>query len=155
MNTVYLVSEGSYDDYHVVAVFSTREKAQVFIEAREQLDEHADFNEIVEFEVDANERAIREGLSKYSYVVDVQTGKITVTLEAMPAGMTGREPNRKPWVFYHGPADSPRIHGCITCTDSAPASFVAVEAYREFLRLRETMSVDDAVKAFNQQKSTP
>lgn len=48
MKTVYAVSEGSYSDYHVVAVFSSKEKAEEF----RRLFPNADYNETEEYELD-------------------------------------------------------------------------------------------------------
>lgn len=37
MASVFLVSEGSYSDYHIVAAFSTRRKAQQYVRQEKQL----------------------------------------------------------------------------------------------------------------------
>jgi hypothetical protein len=54
MKTVYAVTEGCYDDYHVVALFSTRELAKQFISVMEERTDtrYDEFNPIEEIAVD-------------------------------------------------------------------------------------------------------
>jgi len=48
MKTIYAVNSGCYSDYHVVALFSSKEKAQAFMTAVPD----DDYNEIEEFQLD-------------------------------------------------------------------------------------------------------
>ena len=48
MKTVYILTEGSYSDYHIVATFSTKELA-------EEAKKHCPYSEIEEYELDALE----------------------------------------------------------------------------------------------------
>jgi hypothetical protein len=54
MKMIYAVSEGSYSDYRVSAIFSTKEKAQEFIDTmKKQSDsEYDDYNDIEEYQLD-------------------------------------------------------------------------------------------------------
>lgn len=33
MTTIYVVTDGEYDDWHILEIFSTREKAEEYIES--------------------------------------------------------------------------------------------------------------------------
>jgi hypothetical protein len=46
MKTIYILTEGSYSDYHIVATFSTKELA-------EEAKKHCPYSEIEEYELDA------------------------------------------------------------------------------------------------------
>lgn len=58
MTTVYAVSHGTYSDYNVDALFSSREMAQAFMDAQMapfvacDQDDYNDFNDIKEYELD-------------------------------------------------------------------------------------------------------
>ena len=54
MKMIYAVSEGSYSDYRVSAIFSTKVKAQEFIDTmKKQSDsEYDDYNDIKEYQLD-------------------------------------------------------------------------------------------------------
>lgn len=63
---IYAISSGSYSDYSVDAVFSTREKAEAYMAAV-----HHDWNDVEEYELDPPEaEQLREGLKPWS--VDIQ-----------------------------------------------------------------------------------
>lgn len=59
--TVYVVTTGSYSDYGIRGMFSTKEKAQAFIEATH----HGDVNDIEKYRLDANSEDIQRGLSPW------------------------------------------------------------------------------------------
>ena len=59
MDKVYLVSEGSYSNYHIIGVFSTRELA-------DKLAAHDKDREVEEWELDADAERVRVGLALYS-----------------------------------------------------------------------------------------
>ena len=54
MKMIYAVSEGSYSDYRVSAIFSTKEKAQEFIDTmKKQSDsDYDEYNDIEEYQLD-------------------------------------------------------------------------------------------------------
>jgi len=68
---VYIVTSGSYSDYHIEAVFSTKEKAEEYIQ--NNCDD--DVNEIEEYEMD--EKSERK-TATYLCSVNTKTNKITV-----------------------------------------------------------------------------
>lgn len=57
--TVYAVSHGCYSNYSVAAIFTTKEKAQAFIDS---LPQYTDFNDIEEYSLDPHDKEIRAGL---------------------------------------------------------------------------------------------
>lgn len=59
---VFVVTQGDYSDYHILAVFSTREKAEEYAQAREA--------EIEEFELDAMPTTGELGLAWYYVSMD-------------------------------------------------------------------------------------
>ena len=52
MKTVYAVSSGSYSDYRVNALFSSKEKAKEFIEVMQKDNPYSDYNGIEEYQLD-------------------------------------------------------------------------------------------------------
>ncbi len=53
MSKVFVVTHGSYSDFHTVAIFSTRELAQNYIDESKKRDGYSDINEdIEEYELD-------------------------------------------------------------------------------------------------------
>ena len=62
--TVYAVTAGSYSDYRIVALFSTKERAEEFIAAMTKPDGYNELNGIEEFELDPQTAdMIRRGYS--------------------------------------------------------------------------------------------
>lgn len=49
---IYVVTSGCYSDYRIEAMFSTREKAQKYIDAA-KFDEYNEINGIIEYDVDS------------------------------------------------------------------------------------------------------
>ena len=61
MTTIYAVNEGHYSDYHVVALFSTRERAQEFMATFT-----GDYGEIEEYALDSDVvDLVRQGYTKW------------------------------------------------------------------------------------------
>jgi hypothetical protein len=52
MPKVFVVTRGSYSDYGIVAIFSSREKALEITRAPAGVEDYSDFNEIEEYELD-------------------------------------------------------------------------------------------------------
>jgi hypothetical protein len=57
MTKVYVVTEGSYSEYHIISVFSTRELADKFAALYDA--------DVEEYELDKHEMQAREGLAVY------------------------------------------------------------------------------------------
>lgn len=67
MKTVWVLDEGSYSDYHVVGVYSSKENAQVVYDA---LHEHSDdMDEPEEWELDPGVDELRKGYNPFSVVM--------------------------------------------------------------------------------------
>lgn len=72
MATIYLVTSGSYSDYHVDAVFSTRELAEAFHAKHSKA--HGDTNDIEEMPLDDPERVAAQIRSYWHVWLDVENG---------------------------------------------------------------------------------
>lgn len=64
MGTIYLVSRGSYSDYSVCGAFSTRERAQAYMNLCPR-PEYDGWNDIEEMEIDRGISEVESGLSIY------------------------------------------------------------------------------------------
>lgn len=62
--TVYVVTRGSYSDYGIVGIYSTRELAQAFMNASKPVN-YDDYNDIEEYELDQFKSKIEQGLICY------------------------------------------------------------------------------------------
>lgn len=72
MKKVYAVSSGSYSDYGIDAIFSTKEKAEEFM----QFIKNDDYNKIEEYEIDPPEvDRIKHGYSIW-HIVMLQDGSV-------------------------------------------------------------------------------
>lgn len=69
MNQVYIVTSGAYSDYHIDAVFSTRENAERY----NKIHASGDFEDIEEFEIDEDMALINR----------IRDEKITIYLVCM------------------------------------------------------------------------
>jgi hypothetical protein len=94
--TVFAVSSGSYSDYHIEAVFSTREKAERYIELFGSTG--YDESGIEEWELDPHEKEMREGIRAYSISMATDGEVDSIYLTGVPSG----EPSfaRYPGGFY-------------------------------------------------------
>ena len=81
--TVYIVTEGSYSDYHICAVFSSKEQAQHYIDMHSLFDVYSDYA-IEEYEMDVSMQA------KYLFVTYNYTSNRIIDVEESP---TKSEPN--------------------------------------------------------------
>lgn len=54
MSKVYIVTSGEYSDYHIDACFSTKQKAQEFIENAEKIEKFWDVPRIEEWDLDGD-----------------------------------------------------------------------------------------------------
>ncbi len=64
MRTVFVIKQGSYSDYHVVGVFSTKEKAQLVFDALKNGDDY-DKPEMVEWPIDPAVDELSAGLKPF------------------------------------------------------------------------------------------
>lgn len=83
--TVYVVTSGSYSDYSINAVFSTREKAERYIDlfcAKNGYDEAG----IEEWELDPYEKEMREGIRAYMVHMDEDGNVTSLRLSGAPIG---------------------------------------------------------------------
>jgi hypothetical protein len=80
MTTIYAVSSGSYSDYSIVALFSTRELAQTFMDRHDR--GHDAWNEIEEFALDEGVEHMRQGMARYSVRMGENGDSYNVGLEA-------------------------------------------------------------------------
>ena len=81
MAKVYMVSEGNYSDYSVEGIFSTRERAELYIRGMKQDAEYSDFNDIDEIELDERIAPFELGLAPFRVFMrkngDVESCRIT------------------------------------------------------------------------------
>ena len=81
--TAYIVTEGSYSDYHICAVFSSKEQAQHYIDMHSLFDAYSDYD-IEEYEIDETLQA------SYLFVTyDYKSNRIIDVDETLAKG----EPN--------------------------------------------------------------
>lgn len=52
MNKVYIVTSGDYSDYHIDAVFSTKQGAEKYCALKNTCDRYSDFYNIEEYDID-------------------------------------------------------------------------------------------------------
>ena len=71
---VYAVESGYYSDYGIEGLFSTKEKAQHYIDVRKREDEYWDEERIVEYELD--ELATARWVSYWHCGIFIDTGEI-------------------------------------------------------------------------------
>ena len=76
--TIYIVTQGSYSDYHIVSVFSTRALAEKFIELQ-PTESHYDKLEIEEYWIDRSKKQIKSGTQMY-YITMHRDGTSEVEL---------------------------------------------------------------------------
>lgn len=80
---VYVVTAGDYSDYKIVAIFSTEEKADAYIRAREAIYPYSDFNSVTTWYVDDDNddmvlRMAAQGLQSWGFLV-LPNGTVTVS----------------------------------------------------------------------------
>ena len=69
---VFMVTAGGYSDYHVEGIFSTREKAQEYIDFMLNQEEYFNFNDIDEIEVDNKYNFfIRDQHQTFTFYMDI------------------------------------------------------------------------------------
>ncbi len=65
MTTIYVVTEGSYSDYHIVGVYDNKELAEQFLKNIDEVKKYNDM-QIEEYELNQNSDKIKQGLMLYS-----------------------------------------------------------------------------------------
>ncbi len=75
MTKVYAIEQGSYSDYRVVGVFSTRENAQTVVDyMKANGRSYDDDAEIAEWDLDPSVDGIRQGLFNFHVIMKMDTG---------------------------------------------------------------------------------
>jgi len=134
--TLYLVSAGEYSDYHVVAICSTREKAELVIAT--DTSKYSEFNDIKEYELDAVADMVAQGY-KVFFVLFNDRGDVieTASNQRLPGSVT---PNAMGAPSHRSlgdmPAGSIRIYD-ISARDSEHAVKIASEMRIKFLVTKE------------------
>ena len=78
MKKVYAATSGSYSDYGIVAIFSTKEAAQLFMERHPN--QWNDWNDIEEYDLDPGVLQMRKGYSHW--MVQMEEDGSTISAEA-------------------------------------------------------------------------
>lgn len=55
MSSVWVVTEGSYSDYHICCIFSSRQLAENFIKKAKLFQKYSDYNDVEEYEINIEE----------------------------------------------------------------------------------------------------
>ncbi len=77
MTKIFIIEQGSYSDYRVVGIFSTREKAEVVLNYMKSHEKsYSDEAEIDEREIDPSIDAINQGLVHYVVTMNLETGDV-------------------------------------------------------------------------------
>lgn len=74
-NTVFVIEEGEYLDYHVVGLFSTKENAQFIYDLLKSGEYSGGLHEIAEWEIDPSVDELRKGYRPF-YVVMLKDGTV-------------------------------------------------------------------------------
>lgn len=69
MKKVYIVTSGKYSDYGICGIFTTKKLAHSFINS---FNEHTDFNDIEEYELDPYKIHLESGNKPYSLCMDIE-----------------------------------------------------------------------------------
>lgn len=107
---IFVITEGSYSDYHIEALFSTEELAKQYLVLKYGEHNFNDCNNIEEYELDSGEEYIREGFGFYkTYVNSWEPETVCANLEnfyeakekpfVMIKGSIGQHTNRQYWNF--------------------------------------------------------
>jgi hypothetical protein len=128
--TVYLVTSGEYSDYHIDAVFSTRELAETYIEASKGMP-YADYPQIEEWAVNAEAGKVAREAWTANILLD--TGEIRgEAREKLLARPRARKVEGRlyPW----NPGISPTSYTALSLVSAAHARKLAVEFRQAWLR---------------------
>lgn len=86
---LYMATRGSYSDYSVAGIFSSRMHAQMFMDAFDG--EYVEWNEIVEITLDPHVPEIADGRRPYFVRMSRDGNATEARLEDSPYGYTGSE----------------------------------------------------------------
>lgn len=103
MPKVYLVSSGSYSDYSVAGVFSTKENAAEFM-ARVGEDGHSDWNGVQEVEIDAALPQLRAGLKPWFVQMERDGTALRIEEKDLSASVASGEIDAHVWERSKAPA---------------------------------------------------
>jgi hypothetical protein len=107
--TIYVVTTGEYSDYGIVAMFTTKEDAQRFIDVCGERP-YSSFNDIEEYELDASVPQIRKGFSPWWVQMDEHGNTFNAEVNTFGKGIV-RKPDdefrgatrlRERWFNWYG-----------------------------------------------------
>jgi hypothetical protein len=131
MKTVYILTEGSYSDYHIVATFSTKELA-------EEAQKHCPNSDIEEYELDALEIPEHPpGHTAWGVHINAKTNTINWTNQQTSLGGYFK-PNEK---YYEGGGVSGELNTFIVycwARDKEHAEKIALDKYYQWKWEKET-----------------
>jgi len=90
MKKVYAATSGCYSDYGIVAIFSTKEAAELFIERHP--DRYGDWNDVEEYDLDPGIAQMRKGYSFWMVQMD-EDGSIS-SVEARGGNVEAKPDNK-------------------------------------------------------------
>jgi hypothetical protein len=82
---IYVVTSGSYSDYSISDVFSTKEKAQAYIDAY-----GGGYNHIEDYELDPEYKTAKPGYARYSVTMD-RDGNVSRNTRCTAIGLVDEE----------------------------------------------------------------
>jgi len=136
MASVFIVTQGSYSDYSILAVFGDEHEAEEF--ASRQKSWAGDNAEVEEWELDRWKEAVEK--DTWQATIDLKSGELTRTgfpvKQYVPQGCTC-------WERYHN-----KQLGTITLTSTVDfdhADKLAVEARQAYLREETILSIVEGV----------
>lgn len=91
---VYVVTAGDYSDYHIVAVFSARHKAEAARFAMREFGAYRYTGELEEYDLDAAVPSARSGLMRFKVWIAIEDSALCRTSR----GEDDTEPPAAPWV---------------------------------------------------------
>lgn len=125
MIIVYAVESGQYSDYHINAIFSTKELAQEFIDSSKF--STYDDPSIAEWELDPEAYKAAPGHLWYTVFIDLETGNNAQTYEDEGSALYREPPEDQ--VYLQGPKNNTKAVLKITvqATDNKHAIKIANE----------------------------
>jgi hypothetical protein len=121
MKTIYILTQGDYSDYHIIATYSTRELA-------EEAQKHSPDSDIEEYELDALEIPEHPpGHFAWLVRIDAKTNAISWTTQLISLGVYF-EPNEK---YYDNGVYSCFVVNC-WARDKEHAEKIALNKYHQW-----------------------
>ena len=124
MPTCWIIEQGSYSDYHVVGIFSTRENAERALKFIKRDGDYYDEPEITERQLDPCIAELNTGLQQFCIRIDHEQGSTTTLVES-----TALEA-----IDYHHPNSSIYF---VFARDQDHALKIATERHAQYLATKE------------------